>query len=269
MTFYGTIKHVSAMNLTDKQRSVLLNIAHKACGMTVKGRMARLQSVIYDRMKAVGIKSVDKYITLLRNNTAEVSNFTDALTINWTYFFRENQHCEFLIKNVDRSKYLKIWSAACSTGAEPYSIAVQFLASGFNFEILAVDISDTALEKAVKGIYFYENVQNVPDHILHKYFQRGLGKLEGYVRVKTEVKSRVTFLKYNLLSNTRPQGSFDIIFCRNVMMYFDDNDCERLLQKLHKSLNSGGYLIVGTSENIFGYDHKFKRIKGEQGIYTK
>jgi len=257
------------MGLTGRQRSLLLKIAHEACGMTVESRMVRLQSIVNDRMKAAKIRSVDKYINILRNNTGEVSNFADALTINWTYFFRENQHCEFLLENVDRSKYLKIWSAACSTGAEPYSITVQFLDSGFNFEILATDISDTALEKATNGIYAYENIEKVPDHILHAYFQKGHGKQKGYVRVKNEVKNHITFLKYNLLSNPRPQGPFDIIFCRNVMMYFNDNDCEKLLQKLYKSLKSSGYLIVGTSENIFGYDHKFRSIKGKQGIYTK
>lgn len=257
------------MGLTDRQRNGLLKIAHEACGMTVESRMARLQSVVNDRMNSVKIKSVDKYINFLRYNPGEVSNFVDALTINWTYFFRENQHCEFLLKNVDRSKHQKIWSAACSIGAEPYSIAVQFLNKGFNFEILATDISDTALEQAIRGMYTYENVEKVPDHILHKYFQRGQGKQKGYVKVKNEVKSRVTFLKYNLLSNIRPQGPFDIIFCRNVMMYFDDNDCEKLLQKLYKSLKSGGYLVVGTSENIFGYDHKFKSMRGKQGIYIK
>ena len=96
-----------------------------------------------------------------------------------------------------------------------------------------------------------------------------MGLPSGYLKVKNEVKRYVTFSKYNPLSNLRPQGPFDIIFCRNVMMYFDDNDCERLLQKLYKYVRIGGYLIVGTSENIFGYDHKFRSIKGKQGIYTK
>ncbi len=257
------------MGLTDRQCNLLFKIAHETCGITVESRMARLQSVVKDRMNAAKLRSVDKYINLLRHDHQEVSNFIDALTINWTYFFRENQHCEFLLANVDRSKYLKIWSAACSTGAEPYSIVVQFLAGGYNFDILATDISDTALEKAIRGIYPYETVEKVPDHILHNYFQEGHGKQEGHVKVNNEVKKHVTFSKHNLLSNLGPKGPFDIIFCRNVMMYFDDHDCERLLEKLYKNIKDGGYLIVGASENIFGYDHKFRSIKGKQGIYTK
>ena len=170
---------------------------------------------------------------------------------------------------MDRSKYLKIWSAACSNGAEPYSIAVQLLANGFKFDILATDISDIALEKARRAVYVCDSVADIPHHILYRYFQRGHGRQKDYVKVKDEVRKHITFMKYNLLSDRQPDGQFDIIFCRNVMMYFDDNDRERLIQKLYRSMNHGGYLIIGMAENIFGYNNKFNPIKKKPSIYIK
>lgn len=257
------------MKLNDRQRHILQKIIHQVCGMRVEKMLERLNHTLEKRLKAAKIRSVDKYIDLLLNDPGEVVNFVNELTINWTFFFRENQQCEFLLEDIDGSKYLKIWSAACSNGAEPYSIAVQFLANGFKFDILATDISDIALEKARRAVYVYESVAKVPHHILHQYFQRGCGRQKNYIKVKDEVRRHVTFMKYNLLSNKEPNGQFDIIFCRNVLMYFDDNDRERVIQKLYSSINRGGYLIIGMAENIFGYKHKFKSIKKKPSIYRK
>lgn len=257
------------MKLTDRQRHILLKIIHQVCGMRVEKFLERLNRVLEERVRATRMRSVDKYIDLLRNNPIEVANLVSVLTINWTFFFRENQQIEFLLENLGRSKYLRIWSAACSIGAEPYSVAIQFLAKGFKFEILATDISDIALDKSKKGIYAYELVEKVPQYLLYNYFQNWNGKPKGYVRVKDEVRKYVTIMKHNLLSDKQPIGKFDIIFCRNVLMYFDDDDSEKVIQKLYRVLNNGGYLLIGKAENIFGYNHKFKTIKKQQSIYRK
>ena len=257
------------MDLNEDQRHILMTIIHQVCGMRVEKFLERLSHALDKRLKVTRIRSIDKYIDLLQNNPDEVANFVSVLTINWTFFFRENKQIEFLLENVDRSKYLKIWSAACSTGAEPYSIAIQFLANGFKFEILATDISDIALDRAGKGVYKEENVAKIPQHLLQKYFQSGHGKQKGNVRIKDEVKKYVKVMKHNLLSNTQPIDQFDAIFCRNVLMYFDNDDREKVIQILYKALNHGGYFITGTAENIFGYNHQFEHIKKTPSIYRK
>ncbi len=257
------------MNTNEKQQDILLRIIHQVCGMQAEKYLERLNNALDKRQKATKIRSVDNYIDVLQNDPNEVANFVSVLTINWTFFFRENEQIEYLLENIDGTKRLKIWSAACSTGAEPYSIAVQFLKNKFNFEVLATDISDIALEKAKKAVYKDEIVTKVPLDILHRYFQKGHGKQNGYVRVKDEVKKYVKIMKNNLLSDTQRIGRFDVIFCRNVLMYFDDNNREKVIQKLYRSLNHGGYFITGKAENIFGYNHQFKHIKKTPSIYRK
>lgn len=257
------------MDLTDRQCHILLKIVHQLCGMRVERFLERLNNALRERLKATTVTSIDKYIDLLQNSPGEVANFVSILTINWTFFFRENQQIEFLLEHVDRSRHLKIWSAACSIGAEPYSIAVQFLEDGFTFDILATDISDIALEKTKRGIYKDEHVAEVPQYILYKYFQRGYGKQEGYMRVRREVRKYIKVMKHNILSNTQPIGRFDIVFCRNVLMYFDDDDREKVIHKLYRALNQGGYLITGMAESIFAYNHQFTSIKKRPSIYRK
>lgn len=257
------------MNLNDRQLYILLDMVQQVCGMRIEKMLERLNHALDTRLKATRKRSVDKYIELLQNDSGEVANFVNVLTINWTFFFRENQHCEFLLENLESSRYYKIWSAACSTGAEPYSIAIQFLEHGFNFTMLATDISDIALDKARMAVYAYESVSEVPDQILQKYFQKGHGKQKGYVKVKDDVRKYITLKKHNLLSNTQPIGQYDIIFCRNVLMYFDHNDREKVIQTLYRALNHDGYLVTGRAENIFGYNHKFKSIKKRETIYRK
>jgi chemotaxis protein methyltransferase CheR len=190
----------------------------------------------------------------LQQDETEFLHFLDAITTNHTYFFRENRHCEYLISQLDPSVPVKIWCAACSSGEEPYSIGAQLMDGGFRFSIFATDISETMLAAARTGIFPKERLKQFPRPSLSRYFQRGQGKREGSVRVKPEVRRHVTFGKFNLIAD-RPPDIFDVIFCRNVMIYFDTATRQKVIDRLLPALKPGGYFFVGLSESLSGIRH--------------
>jgi len=246
---------VSETKITPAQFKKLSSIVYKESGIVLNEKKYNLLVArLAKRMRLKNISSVSDYISLISNSQDEFSEFIDATTTNHTYFFRENKHNEFLIKTLDNTKPLKIWSAASSSGEEPFSIAVQLLANLFSFSIYASDVSDSMLRLCQRAIYPNDRVRNVPRSILHTYFQKGKGKWQDHVKVKPEVMKYVTFDKYNLLSDT-PSDQFDIIFCRNVMIYFDTPTRQKVVTSLLKALKPGGYFFVGMSENLHGLDH--------------
>jgi len=246
---------VSEARLSSEQHQKLARIVHKESGVVLDDKKYNLLVArLAKRMRFTRTATVSEYIRLISSDKDEFTEFIDATTTNHTFFFRENKHCEFLIKNLQRQKHLKIWSAASSSGEEAFSIAVQLLTNAFSFDIYASDVSNSMLKKARKAIYPDERVNNVPLSILHTYFQRGKGKWQNHVKVKPEVQKLVTFEKFNLLSGTR-FDTFDIIFCRNVMIYFDTPTRQIVVDNLCRALNPGGYLFVGMSENLHGLEH--------------
>lgn len=254
--------------ITDRQFKNLTKIVYKVCGIHLSDNKRNLlKARIAKRLRATKTNSVTDYIGLIENNQVEFTKFIDGITTNHTYFFRENKHCEYIINNINNNQYLKIWSAASSSGEEPYTIATQLLEHSFRFEIFASDISDTMLETASRRIYPMERVRAVPTHILHKYFQKGVNRSANKVKVKDEVKAHVTFGKYNLVTDTPPTGAYDIIFCRNVMIYFDLKTKQKVVNDMYKALKHGGYFIFGQSESVVGITTEFKTIS--PSIYRK
>lgn len=147
------------MEMTQREFKTFRDIVYKKCGINLHdGKQALLTARLAKRMRVVQIKAVSSYLELIRRDNNEFVNFIDSVSTNHTFFFRENHHCEFLLKNVDNSKYLKIWSAACSSGEEPYSVAIQLLDGGYRFDILASDISNTMLSLAKRGVYKKDKV---------------------------------------------------------------------------------------------------------------
>jgi chemotaxis protein methyltransferase CheR len=205
-------------------------------------------------MRKKAISSVSDYINLISNDQDEFNEFIDATTTNHTFFFRENKHCEYIINTLDSTKPLKIWSAASSSGEEAYSIAVQLMANGFSFSIFASDVSDSMLDLGRRAIYPVDRVREVPPSMLRAYFQKGQDQWKDYVKIKPEVRQRVSFAKFNLLSDTQ-QDAFDIIFCRNVMIYFDTPTRQRVVDRLCKALKPEGHFFVGLSESLNGLAH--------------
>lgn len=227
------------------------------------------------RLRATQIASVTDYCRYLRTDEAEdeIANLIDAISTNHTFFFRENHHFEFLQtralpeliarRRAERWPTLRLWSAASSSGEEAYSIAIALaetltaLRSDWPWRIEATDISNRILERARAAVYREEAVVgHVPPELVRKYFQCGFGPQAGNYRLKPALQENVVFSHLNLISDEVPFTElFHVIYCRNVMIYFDRPTQEELVNKLARRIVPGGYLFVGHSESLTGIRH--------------
>lgn len=223
----------------------------------VQGRLAR-------RLRELGLPTYEAYCDHVRESgPEELVGLINALTTNVTAFFRENHHFEALasymlpeaMKRNAASRRVRIWSAGCSTGEEPYClamIAAESMPSGvkWDLKILATDIDSDVVVAAERGVYPLERLGAVPQARLQRFFQKGGGAQAGNASVKPALRSLITFRTLNLVHNWPMHGPFDVIFCRNVMIYFDQATRERLVNRFAQLLAPGGYLCVGHSESI-------------------
>lgn len=218
----------------------------------VYGRLVR-------RLRQHGLSSFHQYLDLLeRSDDAEWQAFTNALTTNLTAFFREPHHFDALRQlfgQLNRSP-LRLWSAASSTGEEPYSMAMtaveHFGTMDAPVKILATDIDTQVLDTARQGVYPLERVEKLPPERLRRFFQRGTGQNEGYCRVVEGLRRLVEFRPLNLLDpHWDLRGPFDAIFCRNVMIYFDKATQYRILSRVMPLLADDGLFFAGHSESFF------------------
>jgi len=231
------------------------------------------------RLAHFGLATVEAYCALLKSNNepGEVTQLIDALSTNFTTFFREIEHFKFLKEQVipefravglrHSTGPFRAWSAACSTGEEAYSIAI-LLAACFqvidpaSWHIFASDISTRVLDKARQGIYEESRVKLPNAAWLSRYFQQGRGDWEGYYRVKSELRGQVEFEHMNLLHpGLRMSERYHLIFCRNVMIYFDQPTSELLAERLCHQLHEGGYLILGHAESLSRRPRGLRQIK--------
>ena len=221
-------------------------------------------------------KTYDDYYKSLSEdfNGDLTKDFINRLTTNYSFFFREEAHFDFLeyflLNRISDRKYLRIWSAACSTGEEPYAIALLAKRCLINideldFRILATDISTKVLEKAKEGTYELVKVNN--RNKLDRYLSYFSKDKEGHITVKDEIKKLITFKQLNLLSTYPFKKKFDIVFLRNVLIYFENNEKEIILNKIYDVIKPDGYLIMGLSESLIGVKTDFKNIK--YSIYKK
>ncbi|MDX1764506.1 MAG: protein-glutamate O-methyltransferase CheR, partial [bacterium] len=238
------------------------------------GKEYLLENRLANRLKAQNCSSFEEYHLFLRyepEGEKEIERMIDCVTTNETYFFRENDHFEALKdvmlpalveqKRREGERTIRIWSAACSIGAEPYSIAILLSEmgarlGGLKTEIIASDISQSVIESARRGVYGENTVRKVPQALLDKYFSR-----EGNNwRLQDAVKSRVRFANLNLVDPIRLQvlSEVDVIFCKNVLIYFDEETKKRVLQSLYDALCPSGYLVVSLSETLHNVTRVFK-----------
>ena len=233
------------------------------------------QEMVYSRLarrlRANGITSFVQYLDDLERGTndQEWEAFTNALTTNLTSFFREAHHFPILAEHVAKLKgqgQIEVWCSASSTGEEPYSIAIT-LCDAFHklnpsAKIIATDIDTNVLTTASNGVYSMDRLDKMAEARIKKYFLRGKGENDGQVRVRPELRQMIEFKQLNLLSDSWPiSGSFDVIFCRNVMIYFDKPTQKKILQRFAPLLKPHGLLFVGHSEN-FSYLDTF-RLRGK------
>lgn len=260
MNFLQTNALKTDTSITRSQFDQLAEVVRRESGINLhEGKLSLLKARIAKRLRATNIQTVDAYIRHIENDSEEFLNFIDVMTTNHTYFFRENRHCEWVADTLDPSRPVKIWSAACSSGEEPYTIAIQLMEKGFHFSIFASDISDTMLRYAKRAIYPTDRARAVPQQLLKRYFQRGQNRWEGHIRVKEAVRETVSYGKHNLLYDIH-NDTFDVIFCRNVMIYFDDPTREKVVANLSRSLKPGGYFVIGMSESLLSIRHPFKHV---------
>jgi chemotaxis protein methyltransferase CheR len=234
-----------------------------------------LYSRLFRRVRTLGLSSFEEYCNYLKKDGAEqeVLELTNAITTNLTAFFRENHHFRFLSERVfpellernSGSARVRIWSAGCSTGEEPYSLSItlhesQLGSLGWDFRILASDVDSGALDHASQGIYPQERVGGVEKSRLRKWFLRGKGRRRELVCVKPEVRSLVDFSRVNLLEDWVLPEPMDIIFCRNVIIYFDKPSKISLLERFADVLKPGGYLFMGYSESLLRLTDRFELV---------
>jgi chemotaxis protein methyltransferase CheR len=251
---------------------------YSECGINlVPAKKTMLTVRLSKRLRALGMSSFDEYfeyVSRSEGRSDELVQMIDVVTTNKTDFFREPRHFEFLRKKVlpeffqygqkTTSKSIKVWSAGCSTGEEPYTLAmviadfISRIGKG-EFSLLATDISTRVLETARKGIYSENLVDPVPVPLKHKYLMRGKGPRKGYCRIVPEIRNRIRFHRLNLIEgrNFGIKTQMDIIFCRNVIIYFDRKTQVKLFDKFFEQLKAGGFLFIGHSESLHGINDRF------------
>lgn len=246
------VKNLAGINLHDGKKEL------------VKARLAK-------RTRELKLRNLDEYIEHVRNDTSgrELISMLDALSTNLTFFFREAQHFQYLKEHVlptwrvQPNKCVRIWSAGCSSGEEPYSIAMLLHENLPNLNrrdcrILATDLSTKVLGMACKGEYGAERFKDTPEHLVRRYFTCIQTKPSPIYRVNPDVRKLIHFARLNLMESWPMKGPFDVIFCRNVMIYFDKPTQARLIGRYYDLLAPGGLLLLGHSESLTGTKHNFK-----------
>lgn len=243
-----------------KETGIFLGDSKRAL---VVARMAK-------RLRQLGFRTYSEYYHLLSKDDPfreELPRMINCITTNKTSFFREPHHFEFLSGQLvpelqhraaaGGPRQIRVWSAACSTGEEPYTIAITlrealgFALPGWDVRILASDIDTDVLAAAEKGMYPLEAAESVPKPLQQRMFLRGVGKWDGFVQVRPQIRSMVTFRRINFVDNPWPVHThFDAIFCRNALIYFERSVQKTLIDRLAAMLKPGGYLFAGHSENL-------------------
>ncbi|HCJ12202.1 MAG: hypothetical protein A2Y14_01210 [Verrucomicrobia bacterium GWF2_51_19] len=232
---------------------------------------ARLSSHIQQK----GFRSYRAYIDYLKKDKEEVEVFLDRLTTHHTFFFREFEHFQFLAEQVlprfETGRHCSIWSAACSTGEEAYSLAIllsEDLGDNGNWSVYGSDLSRASIEKAREGIFRKDRLKELATSLRRKYLLEGIDDSKGLFKVQDSLQKKVTFERRHLLDGFGLQKKqFSVIFCCNVMIYFDKLTQQQLVERLFESLAPGGYLIVGHSENLSALVHPLECVTSS--IYRK
>jgi chemotaxis protein methyltransferase CheR len=219
------------------------------------------------RLESIGLQCFDAYCQYLavQQNEQERRHVVDLLTTNETYFFREPNHfkvlAEMMIPAVSQ-RPLRLWCAAASSGEEPYSLAMVLADKlGANaWDLVASDLSKRVLEKARQGIYRMQRMENMPPEYLKDFCRKGTGDYEGMLIVDQGLRNRVHFVQHNLLDSAAKHGQFDIIFVRNVMIYFDAEIKRRVLSNLVSQLRPRGWLVISHSESLLGSDIPLEQV---------
>jgi chemotaxis protein methyltransferase CheR len=255
--------------LTDRELTRISRLVYERSGITLhSGKKALVVARLQKRLRSGGFTSFSDYLEAVEADSSgsELSTLLDAIATNHTSFFREEQHFRLLQTRVlpalvGGDRPIRIWSAACSTGEEPTTLAMTLFESNIDrsrIRLLASDLSTKALGTARAGVYPMERVAAIPRELLRKYFERGLHAQQGLARVSRSVRSAIEYRQLNLLEIGDLNERFDVIFCRNVMIYFDRDVQQRVVAMLERHLAPGGYLFISHSESLNGIAHALR-----------
>lgn len=253
-----------------------LNITEKKVELVENRLRSHLRKSIFN--------SISEYLDHIENEADDEDRlvFFDLLSTNVTSFFRERDHFDYLEREfytpLNRGnltlpgRRIRIWSAACSTGPEAYSMAIHAMEhledlSAWDFKILATDLSNTAVEQARKAVYPEKMLEKMDKSLRSKYFTKITGKQQVSYQVTSKIREFITIARLNLMDSWSLKGPFDVIFCRNVMIYFDKNTREELVLKFYELLRPGGILTIGSAETLTGLKTPFKT--AQASVYTK
>ena len=261
---------MDAYVLTDREFRLFQEKIYELAGINLTpAKKALVAHRLSRRLRHYGLKTYQEYFTIINENLhpKEQQMMVDLLTTNETFFFREIEHFDYLRDKIlpswEPTQTFRMWSAACSSGEEPYSAAM-VIDSHKNvktWEILASDLSTRVLEKAAQGVYPNERMQKIPTEYIKKYCLRGVRSNEGTFMIKKELRNNVRFQQINLNNPPKHLGSFDVIFLRNVLIYFDQPTKKQFVNNLIPYLKKGGHFLCGHAESLQGISTELSSVK--------
>ncbi len=273
--------------LSDTEFEMFRVLIYDTCGINLTlSKKELVKARLTKRLTKTGIdtfKDYYNYVTKVDKSGKELVQLLDHISTNKTDFFREKKHFDFLnstllpalisSKEKSKSRKLRIWCAASSSGEEPYTLAMTVFNhikpdSGWDVKILATDISTRILQKAIDGTYKPELLNGIPSGTVSAHFSKVSINNANFYKAKNHLKNIITFRRFNLMTETFPfKNPFDFIFCRNVMIYFDPETQNHLVKKFYKCLPKSGYLFIGHSETLSKTDNDYKYV--QPAIYQK
>ncbi len=270
----------STLELAEHQLDHISELVKSVAGINLHdGKKELIKARLSKRLRTLGIHSFDEYFTYLKkdSNGNEMTCMLDAISTNLTSFFRENDHFDYLADSIlprlesTGQRKLRIWSAGCSTGEEPYTIAMtvseRLNLSQWDTKILATDLSTNVLQKAKEGIYKSRSVEGISPQLKMKYFDASKNGKDKKYQINSSLRQMITFGHLNLMGSWPMRGPLDVIFCRNVMIYFDKSTRAKLISRFWDLLAPGGTLLIGHSESLTGIQQNFKYVRPT--IYSK
>lgn len=266
------------IKLTDAEFLEFVSYMHNNYGIDLSKKRQLIEGRLSYLVERKGMKSFGEYMSSIkRNDKNEITTLINKLTTNYTYFYREENHFKYLREVIlpyeeknNKLKIINIWSAGCSSGEEPYTLAMiisdyfQLKKMNWQINILATDISQNVLDKAVEAIYGEESLKDLPQSFKNKYF---LKTKDNKFQVTQEIKSHITFKTFNLMEPITAKNKYNVIFCRNVMIYFNAVTKMNLVNKFYEATTPGGHLMIGHAETIQRGQSSFTYIR--PAIYKK
>jgi len=259
----------TSVKVTEDEFNELRDLIYDVAGISLQDRKKTLVSGrLSKRLRYHRLTTYTAYIDLVKSNHKELEMMINLVSTNETYFFRENAHFDFLasdiLPSIPRTEHFRVWSAASSSGEEAYTTAMVIAHAnlGFSWEIFGTDISTRILETAKQGLYPITAADKIPTEYLKKYCRKGVREMTGTMLIDKELRSNTSFQYMNLNDPPWPNiGTFNVIFLRNVMIYFDKETKKQLVLNVIQRLKPGGYLFLGHSESLLGIEHNLITVR--------